>query len=67
MFVKELAEAEAKADEAALAASHRASSIREQLSKEGQEDAKTLDTPFTEENLNAGVSWASLYMEYVLQ
>lgn len=58
--MKELAEAEARADEAALAASHRASSLREQLSKEGQEDGKALDTPFTEENLNAGVSQTGL-------
>ena len=56
VFAKELAEAEAKADEAALAASQRASSIREQLSREGQDEGLKADILFTEENLHTGVS-----------
>ena len=61
IFVKELAEAEAKADEAALAASQRASSIRDQLSKEEKSEENGVETPFTEENLHATVSQARLY------
>lgn len=54
-IAEELAEAEAKADMAALAASQRASSTREQLNKKASEEGKGSEeaAPFTEETLQS--------------